>query len=401
MSATPTPPDIQVYASFPHAIAFGTDLNVDPDNWHWVHSLSFPLPTLDRLQFSHKPYKWIRYSIGIIVGAEGDLSFSPDFRDIADYNSGPPYEPTVLYYHINDDEKRKIFPVDPNITRTRVTSSVATSRRAEFCSEVAERDGNRCVFTEMDADSCNAVHLIAHSKGDTYISTYTQYRSRCLTGDDIIQEIDSVRNGLFLNNLTHGGLGQNIAFLPTPNFAMVTTDIDYNADPEEKRYTAHLFKPSAPSLLGGFNPPPSGSPLRRISNSPEWPPTILFDAVYAGAVLHHFGTQELKDVVSANWNDVFYPDGVMDQPHADYKKITYSRAEDNRKKGKQAQERMMRYDAHHGPDAFDTLMTLPYIMVPQNELKTMLREAKEKAEATEQKRVQEKVNAWNRQVISS
>ena len=40
----------------------------------------------------------------------------------------------------------------------------------------------------------------------------------------------------------------------------------------------------------------SGSPLR-MSHTPDWPSTI-FDGVYAGAVLHKFGTQELKDAVA-------------------------------------------------------------------------------------------------------
>jgi hypothetical protein len=59
----------------------------------------------------------------------------------------------------------------------------------------------------------------------------------------------------------------------------------------------------------------------------------------------------------------------------------------------QVQGRQTLYEAHHGPDTFDMLMTLPYIMVPRNELQAMLRGAKEKAEAEEQRRVQEKVNA--------
>ena len=55
------------------------------------------------------------------------------------------------------------------------------------------------------------------------------------------------------------------------------------------------------------------------------------------------------------------------------------------------QERKARYEVSRGPDNLDMLMILPYILVPPNELKTMLREIKEKAEAAEQRRVQEKV----------
>ena len=49
----------------------------------------------------------------------------------------------------------------------------------------------------------------------------------------------------------------------------------------------------------------------RISDTPQWPPAILFDAVYAGALLHHFGTQELKDTLATTWRDVFNPHGTM------------------------------------------------------------------------------------------
>ena len=171
---------------------------------------------------------------------------------------------------------------------------------------------------------------------------------------------------------------------------MDTPDVDLTALPGEKRCTAHLFEPSKPYRLGTY---PSGSPLR-ISDTPAWPPTILFDAVYASTVLHHFGTQTLKDVVTATWMDTFYPVGVTDQAHAEA--LTEERTQ------KHAQVRQARYDeARTVPDTFDMLLALPYILVPRNELQATLREAKEKAGAAEQRRVQEKVDAWNRQIIDS
>ena len=54
-----------------------------------------------------------------------------------------------------------------------------------------------------------------------------------------------------------------------------------------------------------------------------------------------------------------------------------------------AQECKAHYEASHGPDNLD--MLLPYILVPLNELKRILRESKEKAEAAEQRHIQEKV----------
>ncbi|KAF8063519.1 hypothetical protein FPV67DRAFT_1782997 [Lyophyllum atratum] len=381
------PGEIQVYAPFPRIVAPGADLNLDPDNWHWVHCLTLPLEILDVLQFSPRPYKWIRYATGTVVGAEGDLSSSPDTLNIVNYNAGLPTESRSLYYHTSSDEKRRMFPVDPNIGRTNITSSVATTRRAQFRSDAALRDGNRCVFTDWRHDYCDAVHLLAHSKGDAYITTYTQHRSRDPSGGDLVQDIDSVRNGLFLNKLTQVGVGKDVAFLPTPNFAMDTSDVDPTAPAGEKRCTAHLFEPVEP-----FSAPPFSRPVR-ISDTPDWPPAILFEAVYASTILHQFGTQTLKDVLVATWIDTFDPGGVVDQAHAEQDSITYAQA-------LAKQRAQARHDARAGPDTFDMLLALPYILVPRNERQAMFREAKEKAAAEEQRRVQEKVDTWSRQVIT-
>src|SRR5579863_5782211 len=55
-------------------------------------------------------------------------------------------------------------------------------------------------------------------------------------------------------------------------------------------------------------------------------------------------------------------------------------------------------EAPSDPDTFNMLMTLPYIMMPRDELCAMLREAKEKAEAREQGCVHEKVDNWMKQI---
>lgn len=175
---------------------------------------------------------------------------------------------------------------------------------------------------------------------------------------------------------------------------MNTSDIDPTARPTEKRCTAHLFQPDVPHFLG-LNILPSGSPLR-ISDNFKWPPVILFDAVYAGAVLHHFGTQTLKDEIAATWKDAFDSGGIMTAAHADDKAIIDERAAAT----KRTQDRAQGRKARRGPDTFDMLMTLPYIMVPRDELQATLREAKEKAEVAEQERVQEKVDTWMKQVTS-
>ena len=181
---------------------------------------------------------------------------------------------------------------------------------------------------------------------------------------------------------------------------MTTSDIDRTAQSDEKRYTAHLFSPNDrygfgdPTLVG------SGPRLRVPHTTNEWPPDILFDIVYAGAVLCHFSTPTLKDVLSKSWKDFFYPGGVMTTAQADDKEITNERAVAKERKEKQAQERRARYEAHRGPDVFDMLMIMPYAMVPRDQLEDVYSEARKKAEAMEHKRVEEKVNTWAKQVAS-
>ena len=100
-----------------------------------------------------------------------------------------------------------------------------------------------------------------------------------------------------------------------------------------------------------------------------WPTPILFDAIYAGTVLHHFGTPILKDEVVTTWKDTFYPDGVITTAHVDYKVITDEKA----RRGHRTKPRIVRRAMKlAGPDTFDMLMTLLYIMVPRNKLLYLL-----------------------------
>ena len=82
-----------------------------------------------------------------------------------EYNHDLPSESADLYYHTSDAEKQRMFPVDPDMGRTTITSSDATSRMADLHSDVVERDGV-CVLTGLEEGYCDAVHLLPPSKGD-------------------------------------------------------------------------------------------------------------------------------------------------------------------------------------------------------------------------------------------
>jgi hypothetical protein len=158
--------EIQVYAQFPHVVALGADLDLDAANWRWLHCLTFKIETLSRLQFSHRPYKWIRYAIGAVTGEQGDLSFNRDSPDRMDYDDGLPQDSVILYYHTSDEEKRRMFPADPDTGHTNITASVFTRRRIRFRGDVQGRDALRCVLSDIASELCDAAHLVPHSKGD-------------------------------------------------------------------------------------------------------------------------------------------------------------------------------------------------------------------------------------------
>jgi len=170
------PPEIQVYASFPKVLALGHDLNLHHSNWHWVHCLTIPIDTLKELKFSQKPFKWIRYAIGVVVGAEGGLSFSSDPLNVVNYDAGKfPALTTILYYHINDNEKLRMFPIDPDIQRTIITSSLASTQRGCFRDGLATRDENRCIVTGITHDcQLEIAHLLSRSKGDKVYHSCSQ-----------------------------------------------------------------------------------------------------------------------------------------------------------------------------------------------------------------------------------
>lgn len=48
----------------------------------WISILEFPIPDLTQLRLSKKPYKWIRFATGIVIGAKGDLRKTDDRHGI-------------------------------------------------------------------------------------------------------------------------------------------------------------------------------------------------------------------------------------------------------------------------------------------------------------------------------
>ena len=172
---------------------------------------------------------------------------------------------------------------------------------------------------------------------------------------------------------------------------MTTADVNPPGPPEERRCASHaLITEFSPLLELALK---HNSPVR-MSNDENWPPAILFDGIYAGAVVHHFGTQALGDKVIEKWKTVYYPDGNMTVAERAYKAILGREAKYKRMTRMQSKMCEELREVREGPDLLDMVMGMPFALVPQIEIDAVMREAKEAAAAAERKEVEKKMAGW-------
>jgi hypothetical protein len=81
-----------------------------------------------------------------------------------------------------------------------------------------------------------------------------------------------------------------------------------------------------------------------------------------------------------------------------YKANTDEQATTKQEQAQKREARYLRRAQRDRSDPMDMVMILPYIMVPPNELREMMRTAREEAEAAEQRNVRDRVEGWIRQV---
>ena len=160
---------ISVYAQFPldpKRILEEAYIS-EPTSWEWVHCLEIPVGDFNQLSFWPQHNQWIRYAMSAILGAEGHLSNAEDDNTPVDYDLELlPTQSIALYYHTPIEQKRRQFPVDPELSNTRIgTSSSQTSRREDFHDDIISRDGS-CVSTGENALHCEAAYLLPHSQGN-------------------------------------------------------------------------------------------------------------------------------------------------------------------------------------------------------------------------------------------
>jgi hypothetical protein len=161
--------EINVYAPLPKKLE-------DSEDWHWVKCLSIPQQKFIELQLSHRPFKWVRYATGVVIGAEGLLSTRCDVITDVDYRTVVlPTASFDLYYHTSTAERQRMFPIDPDIQDTHMTSSVHTDRWNRFRNDIVARDRS-CLITGCEEIFCDAVHLVPHSKGDAVCYIYSHFQ---------------------------------------------------------------------------------------------------------------------------------------------------------------------------------------------------------------------------------
>ena len=56
---------IRVFVHVPKTL--DNPLSLQPENWTWIHLLTFPVSFLNDHRYSTRPYKWMRFVTGIII----------------------------------------------------------------------------------------------------------------------------------------------------------------------------------------------------------------------------------------------------------------------------------------------------------------------------------------------
>jgi len=173
---------------------------------------------------------------------------------------------------------------------------------------------------------------------------------------------------------------------------MDTTDVGPNAGGAQERFTSHVFDQSLERQAG-----PSGSAVRVPSDTSIWPTSALFDAIYASAVVHHFGFALVA--VLKKWEDVFYPGGPTMAVHVDDRRRRDQADADKENSSKTARQkcydrRDRRRGIHGAIDPYDVVMMYRFQAMEPDKVRSYLKGCAEMVAARERKGLEEKINSW-------
>jgi hypothetical protein len=179
----------------------------------------------------------------------------------------------------------------------------------------------------------------------------------------------------------------------TPNFAMDTKDVDSNADRTQVRFTTHLFDQSLKEFYKIF------LSAHLPSDMSIWPPTVLFDAVYAGAVLYNFA---VTDIVG-KWGDVFCPEAPACADDSDRRRCDQAdfNKEDSGRRQNAAQNQCREGEGRGGRrsnrdviDPYDLVMMYQFQAMEPEKVKAYVKGIEEMAAGRERKGLEENVDMW-------
>ncbi|PCH44109.1 hypothetical protein WOLCODRAFT_154146 [Wolfiporia cocos MD-104 SS10] len=344
----------------------------------WITALEIPYDAFPH--YSSKPRAWLDYLGYALTGSDGVLSLSSettDCRNACDLDL--PVSPGEVYFFHTSGS---VAFIDPHVVTTPSThSSCSSFLDDDFRRTLIQRDG-RCVFTLSKEDSCEASHLL-------YIRRLTQIRSG---GQLDINSIDDPRNGLLIDVGTHARRKYGkVAFIPTPIRSLTSSDVAGAADtaPDSYRLTLHSFTKNARCWrlsVHGYEA------QLRLPLPDNWPPEIIFTALYAGWAIKAWGPPGFAELLGKTTDNLYYPDGL-------YKRDADIGEEELRQRRKEAQDkrrtarreaRRQRGELHETKfDAMDAILALWTL----NNQPAWER-AKEAAKVEAKQRSTEKVTEW-------
>ena len=99
----------------------------------------------------------------VFIGAQGHLSLTRNALVPVNYDDGLPIDSLNLdlYYHVDADERRRTFPIDPRLQNTKSETRTSRSDRQHgFPEEIKQRCGSRCVVSSAYELLCEATHRV-------------------------------------------------------------------------------------------------------------------------------------------------------------------------------------------------------------------------------------------------
>ncbi|KAJ7350879.1 hypothetical protein DFH08DRAFT_118338 [Mycena albidolilacea] len=175
-------------------LAFRLHLAPEPDGLY----LDVPVDAVASLCLH--PVKYLRFLAYCILGVDGTI-VTEDFEG----EVLPDEDRLVegIYYFVREGEGNVLeHAVDPEaLTYSHVSET--TNTRDNFWTLVAERDV-ACIFTNMNEESCQGIHIVPFSKGDAWMKHIVEKKIPEEKGDvSNLMTINEIRNGMLVSNVLH------------------------------------------------------------------------------------------------------------------------------------------------------------------------------------------------------